>query len=119
MLPSVKNAVQLLAIDESRSFFRPIMWTGLKDPKTKNYLEQIWMPGVHSDVGGGYTNAFLSNISLLTMIDRVVAKTSLNFNLAECRKYNAPLGVGELLQVHNEYTKLWRLFCPLPGKSED
>jgi T6SS, Phospholipase effector Tle1-like, catalytic domain len=34
-------------------------------------MEQIWMPGVHADIGGGYSKSFLSTISLLWMIDRL------------------------------------------------
>lgn len=110
---NVKNAVQLLAIDECRSFFRPVMWTGKKNDET--HLEQVWMPGVHSDVGGAYTNRFLGNVALLTMIDRVIEKTSLSFDLNECAKYNVVPPAAGLVRVHNEYTKLWRVFCPFPA----
>src|SRR5215831_3491760 len=42
LLPNIKHALQLLAIDETRSFFKPIMWTGIKDPSKTESLEQIW-----------------------------------------------------------------------------
>ncbi|WP_024513090.1 DUF2235 domain-containing protein [Bradyrhizobium sp. ARR65] len=109
---NVKNAVQILAIDEQRNFFRPIMWTGKRDPKT--YLEQIWMPGVHSDVGGAYGNRILGNISLLTMIDRVVEKTDLSFDKEECARYLAKPPAGTLPLIHNEYTRWWTMFSPSP-----
>jgi uncharacterized protein (DUF2235 family) len=112
---NVKNAVQLLAIDETRSFFRPIMWTGTGNQgegKT-THLEQIWIPGVHSDVGGAYRDRSLGNISLLTMIDRVIKKTSLNFDLKLCAEYNKKLSPGQVTHIHNEYTKLWKLVCPI------
>jgi uncharacterized protein (DUF2235 family) len=119
--PNVKNAIQLLAIDETRSFFSPIMWTGIREvdePISKrrrdgSSLEQVWMPGVHADVGGGYSNRLLGDISLLTMIDRVMARTDLSFDLTECRKLNVRSATN-LVRIHNEYTKLWRLFCPFP-----
>ena len=114
LLPNIKHALQLLAIDESRSFFRPIIWAGMKDPSKTESLEQIWMPGVHSDLGGAYPSRFLGNISLLTMIDRVIAKTELAFDLSACREYNKGPTPGQLVHIHNEYTKLWRLFCPFP-----
>jgi hypothetical protein len=101
-----------LAIDECRSFFRPLMWTGRKNDET--HLEQIWIPGVHSDVGGAYTKRFLGNIALLTMIDRAIEKTPLSFDLEECAKYNVMPPASELVRIHNEYTRLWRLFCPFP-----
>jgi len=107
--PNVKHAVQLLAIDETRDFFKPILWTGVKD-QTRRSFEQIWMPGVHSDVGGAYKTRHLGNLALLTMIDRVIARTSLGFNLAQCRKRLQvhPSG-GEVLRIHDEFTPPWRV----------
>jgi uncharacterized protein (DUF2235 family) len=117
--PNVKNALQLLAIDETRNFFRPIIWTGIPERSepshSKQSLEQIWMPGVHADVGGAYADRSIGDISLITMLDRVMAKTSLNFNLEECiNAYHNKLSAGRYIRIHNEYTKLWRCFCPIP-----
>ena len=112
--PNVRHAVQLLAIDETRSFFKPVFWTGTTDPAASESLEQIWMPGVHSDVGGACRDRNLGNLALLTMIDRVIAKTSLSFELNECRKLDVQPRFGTPIYINNEYTKWWRLFCPLP-----
>jgi hypothetical protein len=38
--------------------------------RTDQDLEQIWMPGVHGDIGGSSDGHFLANIALLTMVDR-------------------------------------------------
>ncbi|MFX9604592.1 DUF2235 domain-containing protein, partial [Acinetobacter baumannii] len=43
---------QALAIDECRCFFRQNLWFGEKDRKSD--VLQVWVPGMHSDVGGGY-----------------------------------------------------------------
>lgn len=43
---------QALAIDECRCFFRQNLWFGEKDRKSD--VLQVWFPGMHSDVGGGY-----------------------------------------------------------------
>ena len=67
--PSVKHGVQLLSLDESRGAFSPLLWTGKSHDR--QVLEQIWLPGVHCDVGGGYSSAFLSTVSLLTMVDKL------------------------------------------------
>ncbi|WP_182179459.1 T6SS phospholipase effector Tle1-like catalytic domain-containing protein [Methylobacterium radiotolerans] len=119
---SVQNAVQILAIDEARKFFKPICWTGLKssdDPNDSRHFEQIWMPGVHSDIGGAYQNRFIGNVSLLTMIDRIDHKTKLGIDLDRARsEYNIPLVPGSYVHIHNEYTKLWRIFSPI-RKSRD
>jgi hypothetical protein len=66
---SVKNGVHLLAVDDTRRLFHPMLWDKTSDPAQK--MEQIWMPGVHSDIGGGYEKAFLSTTSVLAMIDKL------------------------------------------------
>ena len=42
-------------------------------------VEQIWFPGVHSNVGGGYDNSGLSDVALAWMISRVETFTGLRF----------------------------------------
>ena len=49
-----KVNLQALAIDEHREPFEATVW---RKPKFKSYesvTEQVWFPGVHADVGGGY-----------------------------------------------------------------
>src|SRR5208283_2656629 len=67
-LPScVEFGFQLLSIDDDRNpSFQPLLWKGKSDPK--QVLLQMWMPGVHGDVGGGSGATFLNNVALLTMI---------------------------------------------------
>jgi uncharacterized protein (DUF2235 family) len=65
----VRYAFQALAIDEERGPFRPTLWEQQKDA-TGQTLEQLWFSGVHSDVGGGYSDPSLAEIPLLWMIDR-------------------------------------------------
>ena len=64
----VKRAYQALAIDERRRAFRPSIWTN--DPKGTQLVEQVWFSGAHSNVGGGYPDRGLSDLSLLWMLDR-------------------------------------------------
>jgi type VI secretion system (T6SS) phospholipase Tle1-like effector len=66
---SVKHAVQILAIDELRRYYRHVPWDDLHS--NGQTVEQIWLPGVHSDIGGGYQGAFLSTLSLFAMIDKI------------------------------------------------
>ena len=56
----VRRARQALAIDEARFDFRPELWL---DHHPDQKLEQRWFAGVHSNVGGGYTNDGLANIA--------------------------------------------------------
>jgi uncharacterized protein (DUF2235 family) len=65
----VDNAFQALAIDERRKPFQPAIWE--QSPKAGGQrLEQVWFAGVHSNVGGSYPQAGLSDIALLWMINK-------------------------------------------------
>jgi uncharacterized protein (DUF2235 family) len=65
---SVENAYQALAIDDERETFHPIIW----NPELKDHqkMEQVWFAGVHTDVGGGYAEQKLSDISLEWMLGK-------------------------------------------------
>lgn len=65
---SVKNACHALAIDEQRSPFKPTLWQ--YKPKEGQSVEQMWFPGVHSNVGGGYPHRSLADLSLEWMIKK-------------------------------------------------
>lgn len=59
---NIENAYQALAIDERRRPFQPSLWTlPAGSPQT---LEQLWFPGVHSNIGGGYSKDGLANAAL-------------------------------------------------------
>jgi uncharacterized protein (DUF2235 family) len=65
----VKSAVQILSIDDNRNpSFSPLLWDR---SQAHQFLEQIWMPGVHADIGGASDGTFLGDLALLTMIDRI------------------------------------------------
>jgi uncharacterized protein (DUF2235 family) len=58
-----------IAIDERRAFFRSNLWHPTPDGGPKD-VRQVWFPGVHCDVGGGYPEAEsgLSKLSLHWML---------------------------------------------------
>ncbi len=64
----VQYAFQALSIDEQRGNFQPAVWVRKYDDQV---LEQVWFPGVHSDVGGGYKEHGLSDATLLWMLSRL------------------------------------------------
>ena len=78
----VEVALHAIAIDEKRSEFSPTLWVREKDePATPGQtVEQVWFPGVHSNVGGSYEDAGLSDIALDWMIKRVRHHTGLRFD---------------------------------------
>ena len=62
---SVEHAFHALAVDDKRKTFHPVLWdTELRDYQS---LEQVWFPGMHTDVGGGYREHHLSDLSLIWM----------------------------------------------------
>src|SRR5262249_50808021 len=58
---------------ELRGPFGASVW---QYPNHKNNIsvEQVWFPGVHANVGGGYAETGISNLSLGWMLSRIEAK---------------------------------------------
>ncbi len=55
--PDIEIGRHAVAIDERRAFFRTHLWQPPRDPAAERGprdLQQVWFPGVHKDVGGGY-----------------------------------------------------------------
>ncbi|KAK6338150.1 hypothetical protein TWF696_001621 [Orbilia brochopaga] len=67
--PHVEYAFQVLALDERRSPFTPAVWELPKGSPT--VLRQVWMPGEHSNVGGGCDDQNIANVSLAWMISNL------------------------------------------------
>jgi hypothetical protein len=66
----VDAVVSILSIDDDRNpSFRPVLLRQAQNSQPKA-IEQIWMPGVHADIGGNADGIFLSDVALLTMIER-------------------------------------------------
>ena len=65
---SVDNAFHAIAIDERRKAFAPTLWEPQGVPGQT--VEQVWFPGVHANIGGGYSDSHLSDNALLWMIER-------------------------------------------------
>jgi uncharacterized protein (DUF2235 family) len=75
--PSIEIGRHAVAIDERRAFFRTNLWRPGEDPDRSGPkdLKQVWFPGVHCDVGGGYPEAEsgLAKIALKWMLDEAAA----------------------------------------------
>ena len=70
---NVRHAFQALALDEHRNPFSPAVWERMNMRKTTVDLRQVWFPGVHSNVGGGYDDQEIANISLAWMMDQLAS----------------------------------------------
>jgi len=62
---TVENAVQALAVDERRGPYTPTLWTQAADAAALSgqHVLQVWFPGVHSDIGGGYGDKGIGDIT--------------------------------------------------------
>ena len=78
----VEVALHAVAIDEKRSAFAPTLWVRPKaaPPVAGQKVEQVWFPGVHSNVGGSYQDAGLSDAAMDWMVKRVSRLTGLAFD---------------------------------------
>jgi uncharacterized protein (DUF2235 family) len=65
--PRIKHACQALSIDEERLTFHPVLWD--EDRKVEGQtVEQVWFPGVHANVGGGYPRDQMALVALVWMM---------------------------------------------------
>jgi uncharacterized protein (DUF2235 family) len=67
----VKNAYHAMAIDEHRKDYDVCLWTPREKPQQT--VEQRWFVGAHCDVGGGYPDRRLSDITLRWMQEKARA----------------------------------------------
>jgi uncharacterized protein (DUF2235 family) len=98
----VELALHAVAVDETRRPFEPTFWTRRVDrePVAGQKVEQVWFPGVHANIGGGYQSAGLSDQALVWMIARVTEETGLKFNAAELPRRVRPCPAGMLYPAH-------------------
>lgn len=61
----VDECYHLVALDETRLAYRPILINN------EQKVKEIWFPGVHSDIGGGYRNDGLSDITLEFLLEKL------------------------------------------------
>lgn len=109
----IRNAFHALAIDERRGPFAPTLWMQPRADaeEQRNWLEQAWFAGVHSNVGGGYAEAGLSDIALRWMVERVKAhpgtpeSTTLEFDDEYIAQLTRP---NELGRVYDSMTAGFR-----------
>ena len=120
----VGAAFHALAIDEQRSAFRPTLWHQQRGAAEQGQeLKQVWFAGVHCDVGGGYKETGLSDITLLWMVDQA-RRYGLQFDIAALgeagpRVMNPEESIDFRVRpdasgdLHSSRTKMYRLVTPL------
>jgi hypothetical protein len=67
--PGIQEALHLVALDEKRKAFMPTLMN--RDPR----VTEIWFPGAHADVGGGYRLDGLSDGALQFMLEEITRRS--------------------------------------------
>jgi uncharacterized protein (DUF2235 family) len=102
--PNVHKAFHAVSIDERRAQFLPTLWTNADGTLRANdaVVEQVWFPGVHSDVGGGYPQSQLSDITLSWMMHKA-KECGLRFLAAAETQYLTPAPSDAVGPAHDEW----------------
>ena len=101
----VACARHAVAIDEVRGSFSPTLWEGNHDN-----CRQIWFPGVHGDVGGGFKERGLSDGALQWMIDESKACAGVGYR----RDGEGAANPDALDVLHDSRKGLWKLLLSAP-----
>jgi uncharacterized protein (DUF2235 family) len=102
--PNVKHAYHAVSIDERRAEFPATLWTGPFAPG--QVVEQVYFTGVHCDVGGGYPECGLSDITLSWMMGKAKA-LGLEFEDAVYQQYAGLDPKHSLDQKHESWSVTW------------
>lgn len=104
--PSVRHAYHAVSIDERRAQFKPTLWTNPDGSFRPNdgQVEQVWFSGAHSDVGGGYVECQLSDVTLSWMIHKA-KENGLTFSAESEAQYLSVPPQDALGKAHDE----WRI----------
>ncbi|KAH8752519.1 hypothetical protein F5883DRAFT_433100 [Diaporthe sp. PMI_573] len=68
----IENAFHALALDEPRPPFSPSIWERPASSKGVTNLKQVWFPGNHGNVGGGWPDQGIANMTMAWMMDQLV-----------------------------------------------
>lgn len=116
----VPVGLHALSIDENRKAFEPVPWADVdaEGRAAGQVIEQVWFPGVHSDVGGGYQDDWLlADLSLDWMLSRLRDVAHLHIPLTVTLRDNV------LGRQHDERTGFGTFWLPgeraIRGESVD
>lgn len=109
--PAVEIVRHAISIDECRCFFRQHLWRA--DSESKTDVKEVWFPGVHSEIGGGYApeEAHLALVAHRWMLGEAVA-SGLNVDVVRAKKELSTaksLLRNTLSPVHDSMTTPWKI----------
>jgi len=97
---NIQHICQALALDEQRKEFLPEYF---KPTSPTQRVEEVWFAGAHSNVGGGYVDANLSNIALFWLLHKL-ALVGINIDLTRVPGWVEQNPEGER---RNSYEEFW------------
>lgn len=117
----VENAYQALAIDEHRKDYDACVWDPTDTPAGQ-VLEQRWFAGAHCNVGGGYDDRTLSDITLAWMQGKASA-LGLGLDPAQVVTTTAANWSGSMVDsyasfLNGEYCRLYPRFFRVMGRTQ-
>jgi len=95
----IEYGLHAMAIDEHRRSFPATAWVN-KPGEDRQGVEQVWFAGAHSNVGGGYRQAGLSDLALLWMIARTAELTGLEFDTEYIQEHFWPCAACSLFRSY-------------------
>jgi uncharacterized protein (DUF2235 family) len=104
---TVEHAVHALAVDEKRGPFVPALWTlaGNAELLPAQTVLQVWFPGVHSDIGGGYRDKAIGNITW----DFMMRQAALRGLVIDPGQPAPPVSLEPLPAQHESFDREWEL----------
>jgi uncharacterized protein (DUF2235 family) len=125
--PSIRIGRHAVSIDERRAFFRTNLWRPNPSPASSGPadLKQVWFPGAHRDVGGGYPEAEsgLSKFALEWMASEahkaglLIDRGKLDLVMGRAGEGYAPADADG--PIHESLRGWWRLAEFVPKKRFD
>jgi len=94
--PSTKQVTHLLGVHEGRNTFKPTLCN------IREGVDEIWFPGVHADVGGGYADSGIADIALDFMVKRF-QKLGVEFSPSKIREIKPTITGNVHDKVKEEY----------------
>ncbi|KAG2341484.1 hypothetical protein BDR05DRAFT_888086 [Suillus weaverae] len=102
---TIDIALHALSFQEDRKEFLPTLWTIPKGGLPSNQiLKQVWFPGAHADVGGGYKRRELQDIALFWMAGEIKSFITLDTDFLRSTRQANPEPWGTS-QPHNAYVE--------------
>ncbi|EIW74303.1 hypothetical protein CONPUDRAFT_67658 [Coniophora puteana RWD-64-598 SS2] len=118
---SIKTALHAVSFHENRDRFLPTLWIPPKEGLGEGQvLKEVWFPGAHADVGGGYERHELSDITLFWMageIQTLGVPLGLDYDFLKSLRQPVPDAGWGASQPHNAWNEMdWKMKLVIHAK---